>query len=318
MHPILDIVVVNWRSGDLVDGCLRAVATSVQSGFELGWVHVVDNSPEEPYVPRSAAGLRLNILTNRDNRGFAAACNQAARIAASDYVLFLNPDCRVVPETIAAAMGYFATEAGRRCGALGVQLLDEEGRLQRTCTEFPSAGRLCLQALGGNAVAPRLAGSFMVDFDHRSTRAVDQVMGAFLLMPRALFLEMGGFDERFFLYFEDLDLCLRLRQAGHEVIYFADAHAVHAGQGTTRKALAQRQFLHARSRLLYCAKHFGTDAALRLGLVSFLVEPVLRLVNALFRGGPGQTLAVIRGARLLWRDLPRLLQVVRLDSRSRS
>jgi GT2 family glycosyltransferase len=317
MKPVLDVVIVNWRSAELVDACLRALGGATQERFELGWVHVVDNSADEiAYTPRSVGRLRVNFLANRSNRGFGAACNQAAALSRADLLLFLNPDCLLQPDTLDRAVGFLQQQDGR-CGALGVQLLDEAGAVQRTCTRFPTARRLLAQALGlGVLSAGRIAAPFMQDWDHRETRAVDQVMGAFLLMPRAVFTEIGGFDERFFLYFEDLDLCVRLHRAGYRVVYFAGAQAVHIGQGSTRKAVGQRQFFFARSRLLYCAKHFGAAPALLLGLASLFVEPVLRLCQALLRGGPGQAAAVFRGARLLWRDLPgRMIEVVRVDSR---
>jgi GT2 family glycosyltransferase len=99
---------------------------------------------------------------------------------------------------------------------------------------------------------------FLADWDHGDTRSVDQVMGAFLMIRRTLFEQLGGFDERFFLYYEDVDLCLRVRQASGRVVYFAGARAHHIGGGTTEAVKDQRLFYLAtgkvQPRLSYCSK----------------------------------------------------------------
>ena len=102
---------------------------------------------------------------------------------------------------------------------------------------------------------------FVSEWAHDETREVDQVMGAFFFVRRSVFEALGGFDERFFVYFEDMDFAVRARERGWRSVYLATAQAFHRGQGTTERAVPRRMFYFARSRILYARKHFGTLGA---------------------------------------------------------
>ncbi len=300
--PRIDVVIVNWHSGPLVDACLGSLARTTQHACALGRVYVFDNSPEAAYRPVIPDRLDVELIRSPANVGFSRGCNLAAGRSDADLLLFLNPDTEVMPDTLDACARFMGSSAATRCGALGVQLLDRDGVLQKTCSRFPTPAQLLGQSLGLGALSSgRIAGPFMTDWDHRETRVVDQVMGAFMLMPRPVFERLGGFDEDFFLYFEDVDLCLRLARAGHETIYFAGARAMHIGQGTTRRNIGRRFYLYARSRFQYARKHFGMPAAALLLLTTLSVEPVLRIARELLQGAPAQAAAVARGWMLLWR-----------------
>lgn len=304
MAPRIDIIIVNWHSGALVDACLRSIAGGTARSFGLGRIFIYDNSAVEvAYRPATPPGLDVVLIASPANVGFARACNMAAAQSTADMLLFLNPDTELLPGTLDACVAFLATPPAARCGVLGVQLLDKDGRLQRTCSRFPTAFTLIGQSLGLGALSSgRVAGPFMSDWDHRDTRAVDQVMGAFMLMRRDVFAEVGGFDEDFFLYFEDVDLCRRIADAGYRTIYFADAGAVHIGQGTTHRNLSRRFYLFARARLQYARKHFGQPAAGALLLATLLAEPPLRIMRALLQGAPGHAASVIEGWKMLLRS----------------
>ena len=123
----------------------------------------------------------------------------------------------------------------------------------------------------------------MSDWAHDKTQTVDHVIGAFYLIRRNLFESLQGFDERFFVYLEDLDLSLRVKNAGYRSVFLAEAQAFHAGGGTSQQVKARRLFYFLRSRLLYASKHFSWLAALSVTLVTFLLEPLSRSALALSR-----------------------------------
>lgn len=142
----------------------------------------------------------------------------------------------------------------------------------------------------------------MRDWDHAGSRAVDQVIGAFFLIRRAVFDELGGFDERFFVYFEEVDLALRARRAGWRSMFFGDAQAFHKGGGTSDQVKGQRLFFSLRSRLRYGAKHFGPTSHFALVVVTWLVEPVARVLHLSLRCRWKEVADVVRAYRMLVAD----------------
>ena len=311
----LDVAIVNWNSGDLLRDCIAALAdSSIAAALR---VTVVDNASADG----SADGLRrpglsVEVLRNSRNRGFGAACNQAARRGDAPFLLFLNPDTRVQPRTLEEALAAMAEPEHALTGILGVRLVDDPGRTQRTCARAPTLSGLLLRSAGLDRFWPGLVKPhFMTEWDHEDTRPVDQVMGAFLLIRRPLFERIGGFDERFFVYYEDVDLCDRARAAGARVLHFAGAAAWHRGGGTTDQVRDRRLLYLLRSEVLYAAKRFGRAAALMVLAAALAVNVPVRAAHALLRLRPGDARQALGGGWLLLRDLPRLLpQLARKES----
>jgi N-acetylglucosaminyl-diphospho-decaprenol L-rhamnosyltransferase len=129
-------------------------------------------------------------------------------------------------------------------------------------------------------------------------------MGAFFLVRRSLFEELRGFDERFFVYFEEVDFALRAHKAGWRTHYLAEAQAYHRGGGTSEQAKAARLFYSLRSRSLYGFKHFGRIPAISLMLATLFIEPLSRTVYALTKRSGKEVIETIRGYLMLWRDSP--------------
>jgi GT2 family glycosyltransferase len=145
---------------------------------------------------------------------------------------------------------------------------------------------------------PAIARSYvMEDWPHDATQPVDHVIGAFYLVRRDVFAHLGGFDERFFVYLEDIDFSLRARVAGRHSLYLASARAFHKGGGTSERVPADRLAYAIRSRLAYARKHFSLPARLLVALATLLVEPVIRVGRAAMPGSSLGVTDVIRAYR---------------------
>lgn len=273
----VDIVIVNWNAGQQLRECVDSV---VQHGDSLvSRIVVIDNGSTDG-SDRTVDGLpNVTLIRAGENLGFGRACNVGAGLASGEFILFLNPDARVFPGTLAVALNFMQQPENAAAGICGVQLVDEEGHVARSCSRFPSASGFVAHAIGLDRIIPAL-GHFMRDWDHATTREVDQIIGAFFLVRRNVFEVLNGFDERFFVYFEEVDFSYRAKQRGWSSVYFADAQAFHAGGGTSRQVKAKRLFYSLRSRILYVFKHFSPFAAAATLLTTLLVEPVTRSVRA--------------------------------------
>ncbi|MBV9406183.1 MAG: glycosyltransferase family 2 protein [Acidobacteriaceae bacterium] len=305
----LDIVIVNWNSGERLRHCLDALLASPEDVACIGKLIIVDNASTDGSAELHdfVNALPLHIVSNQTNRGFAAACNQGAAMGRAGALLFLNPDVRICPGAVTKSVDFVFAEPRARIGAVGVKLIGDGGLTQRSCARFPTPWRLVAQSLFLDRLAPALVRPhFMLEWDHETTREVDQVMGAFLMMPRSVFEKIGGFDERFFVYFEDVDLCLRLRQAGWSVMHMAEAKAIHEGQGTTRAIRDIRLFYSWRARLLYAAKHFTLGGLILCVVATLFLEPPIRIGATLARGSMKDARAVANAYRLLLRALTHL------------
>ena len=206
--------------------------------------------------------------------------------------------------SLAQPVRYLRPGENEKVGIVGIQLVDADGQVARNTARAPTAWSMVGNSVGLDRLAPRLfPPHFVAEWAHDQTRDVDQVMGAFLLVRRSVFEALGGFDERFFVYYEDLDLSVRARAQGWRSVYLAAAQAFHRGQGTTEGATARRTFYFCRSRILYARKHFGVLDAFCVIAATLTVEPLARLAAA-----PRSAGATLRAFAMLWCDLPAILR----------
>jgi N-acetylglucosaminyl-diphospho-decaprenol L-rhamnosyltransferase len=293
---IIDVVVVNWNSGNDLTRCLASLARNSNAGLVAQIVTVDNGSRDGSAVEPAEYPVPLLIDRAGRNLGFAAAANRGAARGDAPYILFLNPDTVVHDGALAAALGGF----GPGIGLVGLRQLDASGRARRSCSRFPTPLAFWLRALG----LDRLPGfadyaPFMPEPPQGQSRRVDQLMGACLLLRRDLFTALGGFDERFFLYFEDVDLALRARRGGSSSWFEAAGTVTHRGGGSSRQVPARRLCLSLASRLAYAHKHFSRLGFFSVALCTLLVEPWTRLVFAVARRGPGAAFDVMAGYALL-------------------
>lgn len=303
----IDIVIVSWNAGKQLDKCLASIARFGEENIKK--VVVVDNASSDGSADDlDRFGLPLEVIRNQENLGFALACNQGAAVCDSRYLLFLNPDTEIFENSFDVPLAFMEDEVNQDVGICGIQLVDEKGRVVRTCARFPSLSRFAAQAIGLNKI-PGLRGmcALMAEWDHLSDKSVDQVIGAFFFARRTVFEALNGFDERFFVYFEEVDFSLRAKRAGWKTVYLTGAYAFHEGGGTSRQVKATRLFYSLRSRLLYGFEYFPSwQAWVLLGLTLF-VEPLSRSVFSLLRGGMRDVRNTWRGYNMLYRDLPNIL-----------
>jgi N-acetylglucosaminyl-diphospho-decaprenol L-rhamnosyltransferase len=302
--PSIHVVIVNWNSGAQLRECLSSFATITDNAVTLARVTVVDNASTDGSCEELPDTLPLTLVRNDVNLGFAMACNQGAAGSTADFLLFLNPDTRLMPGSLALPARYLGSPQHEAVGIVGIQLVDAAGHVARNTARVPTAGSMIGNSLGLDRVLPAwFPPHFASEWPHDETRVVDQVMGAFFFVRRAVFDDLGGFDERFFVYYEDLDFALRARARGWSSVYLASAQAFHRGQGTTHAATERRTFYFCRSKLLYARKFLSPGGALAVIAVTLLLEPIARLVAA-----PRAAAPTLRAFARLWKTLPEILR----------
>jgi GT2 family glycosyltransferase len=308
---LLDVVIVNYNSGRQLFECLESVMASPGDERCVAQIVVVDNASADGSMDGvEALGRKVRALRSKTNLGFAAACNLGAARGESPFILFLNPDTRIFPDALAAPLEFMSSPEAEGVGICGIQLVNETGQPRRGCGRIPSARNFLYPALGLTTLSPRLfPGVELAEFDHASDRDVDHVMGAFYLVRRELFDALNGFDERFFVYLEDLDFSQRAREAGWRTRFLAGARAFHLGGGASRNVKAARLFYSLRSRIIFSFKHLALGKAIAVLLASAVVELPLRLVRALGRGARHEGKDTLIGYARLYRDLPSILKV---------
>jgi GT2 family glycosyltransferase len=316
-RPCIDVIVVNWNAGRHLLECVNSFTAVARDDVRLGRIIVVDNgSTDGSLAPLNDlfGRLPLKIVRNTENRGFAAACNQGAAQSTADFLLFLNPDTRLKAGSLDKPVALFTTAGSESIGIVGIQLINAAGEVARSCVRRPTGAGMIGQSLGLDRLLPSFfPPHFLSEWPHDATRTVDQVMGAFYMIRRPLFERLGGFDERFFVYFEDLDLALRANALGWSSAYLATAQAFHRGQGTTDAVKAHRLFYFCRSRILFASKHFTRTPAFAVAATTLLIEPLTRILGALVSGRGSEAPDILRGFAMLWADLP---NTVRAASRA--
>ena len=301
----MGIAIVNWNAGEALQTCLASIAATDWARVVLTRVVVVDNASTDGWADglTDRGGLPLNVIRNRENRGFAAACNQAAETISADYILFRNPDTVLESTSIPAGVAFLDNPAHASTGIVGIQLVGDGGAISRSCARFPTPVTSLTRARGLDRLLPSLIpGYLMTDWDHAASRDVDHVIGAFYLVRAAVCRALGGFDEAFFVYFEDLDFSLRAKQAGWRSHYLATVRAYHKGGGTSDRIRSTRLFYSLRSRLRYSRKHFSRPSAAGLAFCLFWLEPMVRLAACAIGGSPTGFRDTLGAYRRLWRE----------------
>jgi len=249
--------------------------------FEIDKVIVVDNaSSDNSQNVFCEFKYSYELIQNVENEGFAFACNQGACGCMSDYILFLNPDTMLYVDTMEKLTDFLLTKDSS-IGIVGIQLLDEYNRIAKTCSRFPSNIQKLCKIFGFSKLFPSTSAS-MLEWAHNESRIVDQVIGAFFVVETELFKKLNGFDERFFMYYEEVDFSKRAYNIGKKSYYFAEARAFHKGGGTSEQVLDKRLFYVLSSFLKYQKKHNGI-MAMYIALFLEFLEYFSRFILLIFK-----------------------------------
>ncbi len=261
VKPRIDVVVVCWNDKEKITIALDSVYALPEVQREPEFVNVVvsDNGSTDGSREflRERYGARLQIVENGANLGFAAACNRAFAATSSDYVFLLNPDAELKPGALAAIVAFM--DAHPRCGIAGSRIYNYDGSVQQSVGEFDtwSGAFLRSSAWGEWPVFARFAnGASLRGWNYDTERRVDLAIGAALAIRRTMIEQIGAFDERFFLYHEEVDYAKRAADAGWETWFVPGSEAVHEGEGSA-KGQYSVESRKQRSRRKYWIKHHG-------------------------------------------------------------
>lgn len=309
---MISIIIVNWNSGQQIMNSIMSVEKFHENLVKE--VIVIDNASSDDSLLQvmnyKSSIFDLKIISNSENKGFAAACNQGADLATADFYLFLNPDTELHQCSLKTPFDFLTVERNASVGIVGIQLVDSLGVVARSCTKFPDFFMFYAQIFGIHRIKEfSFLNHFMFDWDHLETRRVDHVIGAFYFIDSIVFKRLNGFDERFFVYLEDLDLSFRAKKIGKDTFFLSNTRAFHEGGGTSYQVKDRRLFYSLRSKILYSFKHFSKLNAwiLLFGVLTF--ELVTRLSFSVFRLSRKDFVNTMRGYAMLYSDLPNIFRV---------
>ncbi len=293
------VIIVSYNAADQLAGALASVAAlpEVQADPAFAQVIVSDNGSKDDSVARAKAVYpQALVIENGANLGFARGCNVGAARASAPLLFFFNPDARVHPGTLRNAVDYF--DAHPDVAMAGAKLLNDDGSTAESCGEFDTWWQAFLRSSAWGELPlfrSQSNGYRLRQWDYASERDVDLVVGAAMFIRAAVFKDMGGFDERFFLYHEEIDFAHRLHDRGMRVVYLPQCVVTHAGeQGGSLGAWGKSGVLgwRQRSRRLYWIKHHGllwywslsaalvARYALYLAVIAFVVLGVRAALSA--------------------------------------
>ncbi len=277
-HPPVDvsIVIVSFNTRELTRKCLKSVAAyAADIAHE---VIVVDNASQDGSGDMVETEFpRVRLIRMPENRGFAGGNNPGIRKASGRYVLLLNSDAFLNQGALKNTVAFM--DRHPRIGILGCKLTNPDGSLQPSARMLPSPLNKILHITGLAAKFPRSTFFGRVDFswwDHVTPRSVGWVVGAFFLIRSEIVREIGALDERYFLYFEEIDYCLSARRAGWDVVFYPHVQVVHLGgrsaaQSNQKLSSKGKQMISIRvtSEFRYYRKLHGLGHVLTSALIEF-------------------------------------------------
>jgi hypothetical protein len=254
----ISIIIVSYNSTAFIFSCLQSIKDCLaRMAYEVVVVdnHSADNSRQ--FVGRQFPDILL--MENSENRGFARAVNQAYEKTTGKYILILNPDVRLLPGSVDKAITFL--EKNPDVGVLLPKLLNPDGSLQFSCRSFFNFPYLLFRRTPLGKIFPNhrvIRKHFMMDWDHADPREVDWGLGGCMFLRRAALSGGKVFDERFFLYMEDVDLCFQMKEKGWKVIYYPEAVMIHAHLRESAKSVFNRaKWEHVKSMIRFYRKYGG-------------------------------------------------------------
>ncbi len=294
----LSVIIVNYYSEKLVENCISSLLTFNKEGLEI---IIVDNGSHMDLASQYDRE-KVKVITNQTNMGFGSACNIGAKYSKSQNILFLNPDTSVFENTIQDAIDFF--NQNTHITVLGCQQVNEEGKVLKTCTTFVTFKTYLIKSFYLDKLLPRYFRSHLMTYwDHLDSRFVDHVMGSFYMIRKEDFNALKGFDEDYFVYYEDLDLSKRVKNRGGKIYFNADLRIYHKTGGTSERVKAKRLSYSLEGILIYARKHFSNMEYALLFLFILTIEFLLRICFSILNLNVKSISEVLKGYALLYRRI---------------
>ena len=253
----LSIIIVNHKTKNLLEQCLNSIySENYHFSYE---VSVVDNDSKDSSIEMVKKKFpQVKLIENNNNLGFAAANNQALRRSNARYLLLINPDTVVLPDSLNVMMEFM--DEHHEAGIAGCKLLNPDYSLQYSCRKFSNFATFFLRGIHLDSIFPNntiLRKYMMFDWDHNEVREVEWVLGSCMMVRKKAIEQVGMLDENFVLYFEDQDWCYRMWKHGWKVYYVPQAQMIHYYQRRSAKQfLNVSTWTHIKSMLYFFKKHY--------------------------------------------------------------
>lgn len=298
----ISVILVSYNTVELTKDALTKLFASV-GNFEME-VFVIENASRDNSAEVLKTYPNIKLIENNQNVGFGRANNQALPHIKGRYVLLLNTDAFVEPDALEKTMKYM--DKNPKCGMLGVRLLGRDGTLQPSCRYFPTSWNIFLERTNLKKIIKKSKLIDDMSWDHASVRSCDWVPGCYALIRKEVIDQVGLFDPRYFLYYEEVDHCLASKRAGWEVVYFPETTVVHIGgesakhEATISESSRQIESLQIESELLFFRKNHGLIGVLVHLLLNTLADFILFLKAAIKLKSVSEIVFYLKRALFVW------------------
>lgn len=282
-RPDISIVIVNWKVKDLLQNCINSILI-YKDKYNVE-IFVVDNDSGDGSVEMIKNDYpEIKLIALDKNIGFGSANNLAIKQARADYIFLLNPDTEITKDFFNNIFEYVKNNP--EIDIIGPKIINDDGSKQASVRRNPdlfSQVLVLLKLTNVPILNIFLNHYFYRDFDYNKEQSVDQIMGAAMFIKRSVFNKIDAFDEKFFVWFEEVDLCKRAKQFGLNIKYFPGAYITHhGGESFSKSNILKKQKMFNKSLLYYFSKHKPLWQTLII-LLLIPVNIILTLSYVLFR-----------------------------------
>jgi GT2 family glycosyltransferase len=271
----LSIIIVTWNVSDCLKQCLDSIFRN-QEDLALEVILIDNNSSDNTIDLVKRDFPQVKLIANSKNLGFAKACNQGLAIAQGKFLLLLNPDTKIIGDCLKKVIEFM--DKNSQVGIAGCQILNPDNTLQPSVRNFPNFLVHIGMMFKLHHFIP-FTHYFAREFDYHQTSDVEQIMGAFMMIKRSAFNQLGYMDEKYFLWFEEVDYCYQAKEKGIKVVYTPVGKIIHYGaQSFGQRGSVKKQYYFCLSRLRYLYK----NSNLLVFLLILVLTPVSLLLTLVY------------------------------------
>lgn len=287
---LLSIIIVNWNTKELLRKCIQSIMSNAPSfNYEI---IVIDNASsdgsadmlkyelaKDQYLDRFDSVTNAHVIINEQNLGFAKANNQGIKRAKGEYILLLNPDTEIQHNCLQRTVNFMAQH--QDIGILGCKLLNPDKTIQSSVRRFPTLSSQALILLKLHNLFPNqatLKKYYMSDFDYEKSQEVDQVMGAYFLINKKVIDKIGELDEKYWIWFEEVDYCKQAKKAGFKTYYYEDAETIHQKAQSFNQVLGIKKQVYLNNSLLHYFNKFHSIFSVLIILFLYPISLLLALI----------------------------------------